>query len=111
VKRGVCIATAATAAGRHLLLQTLPIHLLICRQHPQIGGRLLIANDQDQSLWLANLLKQWEAVRSKLLHSCLVAGAQIFSVPLLASRTFAKLLGQSILLSQAGMFWFFFIQL
>jgi hypothetical protein len=27
VKRGACIATAATAGGRHLLLQMLPINL------------------------------------------------------------------------------------
>ncbi len=50
VKRGACIATAATAGGRHLLLQMLPLHLLIRRQHAQIGGRLLIANHEDQSL-------------------------------------------------------------
>jgi hypothetical protein len=40
VKRGACIATAATAGGRHLLLQMLPLHLLICRQHAQIGGKI-----------------------------------------------------------------------
>jgi hypothetical protein len=50
VKRGACIATAATAGGRHLLLQMHPLQLLICRQHAQIGGRSLIANHQDQSL-------------------------------------------------------------
>jgi hypothetical protein len=49
VKRGACIATAATAGGRHLLLQMLPLHLLICGPHAQIGGRLLIANHPDQS--------------------------------------------------------------
>ncbi len=53
VKRGACIATAAIAGCRHLLLEMLPLHLLICRQHAQIGGRLLIPNHRDQSLWLA----------------------------------------------------------
>jgi hypothetical protein len=36
----------------------------------QIGGRLLIANHVDQSLWWANQ-KQWAAVRFYLLHSFL----------------------------------------
>ncbi len=40
----------------------------------QIGGGLLIANHQDQSLWWAND-KHWVAVRSYLLHS-FCAGAQ-----------------------------------
>jgi hypothetical protein len=53
-------------------------YVLLCKQPHQynwnwdskVGGKLLIANHKDQSIWWANE-KHWAAVRSNLLHSFL----------------------------------------
>jgi hypothetical protein len=66
----------------------------------QIGGRLLIANHMDQSLWWANQ-KHWAAVRSYLLHC---ASYQ--------PRSPAQLWwGKTIFVSQTGTGCIFFIHL
>ncbi len=84
---------------------TLPIKLKLGLQ---IGGRLLIANHLDQSLWLANQ-KQGAAVRSYLLHSSL-AGVRLYCAYYQPQQTVRNCWARTILLSQTGMLWLFFIQ-
>jgi hypothetical protein len=72
----------------------------------QIRGRLLIANHLDQSLWWGNQ-KHWEQGRSYLLHSFL----QVHWAAGPFTRKRAQLCwAKTILLSQTGSRWIFFIQ-
>jgi hypothetical protein len=65
---------------------------------PQIGGRLLIANHLDQSLWLVDE-KQGAAVRSYLLHSSL-ASVRLCCAFYQRQQTLQKWWIKTILLSQ-----------
>ncbi len=89
----------------YLFIPTPPIKLKLGLQ---IGGSLLIANHLDQSLWLANQ-KQGAAVGSYLLHSSL-AGVRLCCAFYQPQQTVQKCWAKTILLSQTGMFWLFFIQ-
>jgi hypothetical protein len=75
----------------------------------QIGGRLLLANHLDQSLWLANE-KQGVAVISYLPHS-LPTGVRLCCAFYQTQQTLRKCRAKTILLNQRGILWLLFIQI